>query len=39
MGFSRLEYWSELPLSPSGNLLRLGIGPACPASAGGFFYY
>ena len=38
MGFSRQESWSELPLPPSGNLLKPGIGPACPALAGGFFF-
>ena len=28
MGFSRQEYWSELPFSPSGNLPHPGIEPA-----------
>ena len=28
MGFSRQEYWSELPFSPPGNLPHPGIEPA-----------
>ena len=35
--FSRQEYWSELPCSPPGDLLNLGIKPGSPALAGGFF--
>ena len=34
MGFSRHEYWSELPFSSPGDLPDLGIKPAL---AGGFF--
>ena len=40
MGFSRQEYWSELPFPPSGNLPNSGIEPTfltSPALAGGFF--
>ena len=37
MGFSRQEYWSGLPFPSAGDLLNLGIQPASPASAGGFF--
>ena len=40
MGFSRQEYWSELPHPPPGDLLDPGIEPASvvsPALAGGFF--
>ena len=40
MGFSRQEYWSELPYPPPGDLPNLGIEPASlmsPALAGGFF--
>ena len=40
MGFSRQEYWSGLPCSPSGDLPDLGIKPASlmsPALTGGFF--
>ena len=40
MGFSRQEYWSELPCPPPGDLLDLGIKLASsmsPAVAGGFF--
>ena len=39
-GFSRQEYWSELPLPPPGDLLDPGIKLAslmCPALVGGFF--
>ena len=32
MGFSRQEYWSELPGSPSGDLLNPGIELASPSS-------
>ena len=40
MGFSRQEYWSELPCPPPGDLSHPGIEPASltsPALAGGFF--
>ena len=40
MGFSRQEYWSELPFPPSGNLPDPGTEPVsqvAPALAGGFF--
>ena len=40
MGFSRQEYWSELPCSPPGDLPNPGIEPTSvisPALAGGFF--
>ena len=40
MGFSRQEYWSELPFPSPGNLPDPGIEPASlmsPALAGGFF--
>jgi len=40
MGFSRQEYWSELPFPPPGELPNPGIEPASPvspASADGFF--
>ena len=37
MGFSRQEYWSELPFLPGGNLPELGIASESPALAGGFF--
>ena len=43
MGFSRQEYWSELPFPTPGDLLNPGIKPracmflACPALAGRFF--
>ena len=40
MGFSRQEYWSELPCSPPGNLPNPGIEPSSlmsPALAGRFF--
>ena len=30
MGFSRQEYWSGLPCSPSGDLLKPGIEPRYP---------
>ena len=37
MGFSRQEYWSELPFPPPGDLPDPGIEPASPALAGGLF--
>ena len=37
MGFSRQEYWSELPFPSPGNLPDPGIEPMSPASAGRFF--
>ena len=40
MGFSKQEYWSELPCPPPGNLQNPGIKPSSlvsPALAGGFF--
>ena len=40
MGFSRQEYWSELPLAPPGDLPNPGMEPTSllsPALAGGFF--
>ena len=40
MGFSRQEYWSELPFPPPGDLPNPGIELASlrsPALAGGFF--
>ena len=40
MGFSRQEYWSELPCSPPGDFPNPGIQPTSvisPALAGGFF--
>ena len=40
MGFSRQEYWSELPFPSPGDLPNPGIQPASlksPAFAGGFF--
>ena len=40
MGFSRQEYWSELPCPPPGDLPNPGIKPkslVSPALAGGFF--
>ena len=40
MGFSRQEYWSELPWAPPGDLPNPGIEPMSlmsPAMAGGFF--
>ena len=42
MGFSRQEYWSELPFPPPGDLPNPGIEPMSPAtsaSAGRFFTY
>ena len=32
LGFSRQEYWSELPFSPPGDLPDPGIEPTSPAS-------
>ena len=40
MGFSRQEYWRELPFPPPGDLPDPGIepmSPESPALAGGFF--
>ena len=40
MGFSRQEYWRELPFPPPGDLPNPGIEPVSlvsPALAGGFF--
>ena len=37
MGFSRQEYWSELPFPPSADLPDPGIEPMSPALADGFF--
>ena len=37
MEFSRPEYWSGLPLPPSGDLPDPGIEPVSPALAGRFF--
>ena len=37
MGFSRQEYWSELPFPPPGDIPDPGIEPMYPALAGGFF--
>ena len=40
LGFSRQDYWSQLPFPPPGDLLDLGIepmSPVSPALAGGFF--
>ena len=37
MGFSRQEYWTELPCPPPGDIPRLGIESVSPALAGGFF--
>ena len=39
MGFSRQEYWSELPFPSPGDLPRPGIEPMSQALAGRFFYY
>ena len=36
-GFSRQEYWSELPFSSPGDILDPGIKPMSPALAGRFF--
>ena len=37
MGFSRQEYWCELPFAPPGDLPDPGIKPTSPELAGGFF--
>ena len=37
MGFSRQEYWSELPFPSPGYLPNPGIKPASPVLAGGLF--
>ena len=37
MGFSRQEYWSDLPFCSPGDLLNPGINHASLALAGGFF--
>ena len=37
MGFPRQEFWSGLPFPYPGDLPDLGIKPASPALAGGFF--
>ena len=37
MGFSRQEYWLELPFPPPGCLRNTRIEPVSPALAGGFF--
>jgi len=37
MGFSRQEYWSELPFPPPGDLPNSGIKPVSPALAGRYF--
>ena len=37
MGFSRLEYWSGVPVPSPGDLPDPGIEPLSPALAGGFF--
>ena len=37
MGFSRQEYWSELPFPFPGDRLIPGNKPVSPALAGGFF--
>ena len=37
MGFSRQEYWSELPFPPPGDLYDPGIEPVSPELAGRFF--
>ena len=39
MGFSRQEYWSELPFPSPGDLPRPGIEPMSQALASRFFYY
>ena len=36
MGFSRQEYWGQLPFPSPGDLPDLAIEPASPALAGGF---
>ena len=37
MGFSKQEYWSELPFPSPGDFPNPGIETKSPASAGGFF--
>ena len=37
MGFPRQEHWCGLPFPSSGDLPDLGIEPASPTLAGGFF--
>ena len=37
MGFSRQEYWRELPFPPPGDLPNPGIEPVSPALTGRFF--
>ena len=37
MGFPRQEFWSGLPFPSPGDLPDLGIKPASPELAGGFF--
>ena len=37
MKFFRQEHWSGLPFPTPGDLLHLGIEPASPEFAGGFF--
>ena len=37
MGFSTLEYWSELSFPTPGDLPDPGVEPASPVSAGRFF--
>ena len=37
IGYSRQEYWSELPCPPPGDLPGPGIKPTTPALAGGLF--
>ena len=37
MEFPRKEYWSGLPFPSPGHLPNVGLEPASPASAGGFF--
>ena len=37
MGFSRQEYWNELPFPPPGNLPNPGIESTSPTLADGFF--
>ena len=38
LGFSRQEYWSELPFPPPGHFPRPGIEPSSPALVVGFFF-
>ena len=37
VGFSRQEYWSELPFSFPGDIPGPGVKPMSPVLAGGFF--